>query len=405
MSPRIAAAFFVVLLATPLARADDLLLVDGLRFTLLDTDTGVTQDLGPAPPEGSDAMAICPSGRILVGCGFQLYFVDPLTYAVSEPVVMPFGPKGIACAPDGTGYALRAGDLGPSPDPVSLFRFDAETGTDFEFIGDTDSSTLTALAMGPEGRLYTWDISAVGLFAERGLHRVDTETAELTYIGDAVGLDNVNQPQWLDFDPQGRLFGGRFAVYEFDLETVAPTLVAEGFDDVRGAAFLPLQAECFLVIGNTPGQAPFQPTAWGHAFATQVDGVDDWYPVLMEDIPEFVIPDLLPAGGTMTVGRGAGGASGGASGSVDDDVGALHVEPVGHVPVEFTVQVLMWNPQVFPSLPEQSTHGLAVRLFPNGRVVTVPYGESVGGMNIWAETDVYEAGQRVIRFPFDIPLL
>lgn len=70
---------------------------------------------------------------------------------------------------------------------------------------------------------------------------------------------------------------------------------------------------------------------------------------------------------------------------------------------EFTVQVMMWNPQVFPQLPERTTHVLAVKVFPGGRVVAAPFGTSVDGMTMWAETDVDASGRKVLRFPFDIP--
>ena len=70
---------------------------------------------------------------------------------------------------------------------------------------------------------------------------------------------------------------------------------------------------------------------------------------------------------------------------------------------QFAVQVLMWNPQVFPSLPEQCTAGLFVSVQLDGSVLSAPYGTNVGGMQIWHEISTNAAGQKVIRFPFSIP--
>jgi hypothetical protein len=70
---------------------------------------------------------------------------------------------------------------------------------------------------------------------------------------------------------------------------------------------------------------------------------------------------------------------------------------------QFAVQVVMWNPMVFPGLPEQCTAGLMVSVQPDGSVLTAPYGTSVGGLQIGYEIDTNADGDPVIRFPFSIP--
>ena len=97
-----------------------------------------------------------------------------------------------------------------------------------------------------------------------------------------------------------------------------------------------------------------------------------------------------------------------ASGHGSLDVTHLGDGPVGQTPAwildgDFAVQVLMWNPEVFPGQPEQYTAGLYVSIQPDGSVVTAPFGTDQGGMAVWHEIDTNAAGQRVIRFPFSIP--
>ena len=60
----------------------------------------------------------------------------------------------------------------------------------------------------------------------------------------------------------------------------------------------------------------------------------------------------------------------------------------------------MWNPAASPSMPEMYTIGIEVEVLPSGRVRAMPYGDSLGFIDIWYEIVTNEAGQRVIRFPF-----
>jgi subtilisin-like proprotein convertase family protein len=154
-------------------------------------------------------------------------------------------------------------------------------------------------------------------------------------------------------------------------------------------------AECFLVIGDLPGQASF--VDLNHHFQTQVGPtIEDSYPVLMEQIPEFVLPTAQTkaniTGLSSAVGRATGvrGTSGEAS-------------PAWMHDGQFVVQVLMWNPSVFPGLPEQYTAGLFVSVQPDGSVITEPFGDNLGGLQIWHEFGTNAEGQKVIRFPFLIP--
>ena len=145
-------------------------------------------------------------------------------------------------------------------------------------------------------------------------------------------------------------------------------------------------AECLLVFGDGPGNEAYDTD--GHSWQTQLDNISDAYEVLLSDTPQFVISDPnppTPRGGHASGGQGT--------------IGTVPTDPA--VPQEFVVQVIMWNPTVFPANPEQYSNALAVKIMPNGRVFTIPFGET-DGMEVWAEVGYNAEGQRVISFPFSI---
>ena len=154
-------------------------------------------------------------------------------------------------------------------------------------------------------------------------------------------------------------------------------------DDVEGFFCLDaVGAECFLVWGDAPGVDFYTPG--NHTFATDVANVTASWAVLMEDIPTIALD--LPVGMTSSVGV-LGGAANGRPTVVDS----------------FAVQVVMWNPWVFPGQPEQSSPVLQVDVMSNGRVRTMQHGTGVGGMEIWHEVVTEADGSKAIRFPFSIP--
>ena len=66
----------------------------------------------------------------------------------------------------------------------------------------------------------------------------------------------------------------------------------------------------------------------------------------------------------------------------------------------FTVQILMWNPTVFPTIPEQLCKGLHVTMWSDGTTTAERYG-SKDGITIYMETYSLN-GKRHVRFPFSI---
>ena len=156
--------------------------------------------------------------------------------------------------------------------------------------------------------------------------------------------------------------------------------------------------ECYLVLGDAPGVSGTF-TVFGHSFETQVRTAGSWWPVWLDEGPEIVIWDPPAPMRAATLGLTTGGLSPG--GLASGGLGSVDLTAVA--PWTFCAQVVMWNPSVFPANPEQSSHGLAVTVLPDGRVFTAPYGPSDGGLEIWAETHWNAQGQKVLRLPFSIP--
>jgi hypothetical protein len=189
--------------------------------------------------------------------------------------------------------------------------------------------------------------------------------------------------------------------YDFTGLQVFGWAINDGPFDAMGIDFVQMTiesvGECFLVVGNAPGESTFFEIS--HLFETQVGPVvEDSYAVLLNEIPEFVLP--TPRATTRMHSASFPGLGSGAMGTA---VGTGGLPPEWMLDGHFSVQVVMWNPQVFPGLPEQFTAALYVSVLPDGTVHTEPYGTNVGGLEIWHEIDTNAAGETVIRFPFSIP--
>ncbi len=135
-------------------------------------------------------------------------------------------------------------------------------------------------------------------------------------------------------------------------------------------------AECHMLVGEGAGEDIYRFGINSHAFQTRLRNVYKSYPVLMEDIPAVTLnlpePDMV-------------GSTGG-KGGFDSGIQPWRT---------FFVQIVMWNPAVFPENPEQSTPGMRVDVYPDGRVTTSKYGEPDGIMD--CEIEVTDNGDGTIR--------
>lgn len=126
-------------------------------------------------------------------------------------------------------------------------------------------------------------------------------------------------------------------------------------------------AECLLVVGNGPGADPLGSPS--HVWLTQISAITGYYPATEQNFPVFELPPVTPI-------------------------------PIPEIVIEASVQMLMWNPVIFPKNPEQYSRGLTVTVWSDGRVVGQQYGMADGikiSLETWTDP---LSGRRFIRFPF-----
>ena len=141
-------------------------------------------------------------------------------------------------------------------------------------------------------------------------------------------------------------------------------------------------AECFLVIGAGRGDDTFRAGPLAHEFQTNLRNIQKWRPVLMEANPEFEV--RLPLPEQVDPGRGKAGLG-----------GQPGVRPI----LRKSVQVLMWNPRVFPQNPEQYSPGLDVSVWPDGTVTTEKFGNH-DGIDLEAEIVARTPNSITLKIPF-----
>ena len=138
-------------------------------------------------------------------------------------------------------------------------------------------------------------------------------------------------------------------------------------------------SECALVFGTGEGDATFQMD--GFVWNTQLDGVFASYPVWLDDIPQFQIPPFA---------------------NLPRRWGNLRPFMIEDVPFQtYSVQVVMWNPDIFPTNPEQYSDVMHVTIWLSGRV-TVQHVGSADNMTIDYEVTGTPEGLNYLRFPFTI---
>ena len=131
-----------------------------------------------------------------------------------------------------------------------------------------------------------------------------------------------------------------------------------------------LAAECHQLLGLQTGSGQFN--VFGHLYSTHLASLTQAFPVTRESIPTFRVPHS-------------------------------HVLPNGIIlePLPFYVQVVMYNPVMFPQNPSQWSRAMRVEVDANGNVLTSYWG-SGNGIGVRAATFTDSLGIQRMRFPFSI---
>ena len=201
--------------------------------------------------------------------------------------------------------------------------------------------------------------------------------------GDSVLLDATGTPTGATHTPSLPIQGGPdqtvtttfdWTPANGDVGTHVVTYTATDSNGESVSCVVTLRvAECHTVLGGGRGRQHLR--LGGHDFETQLSEIYDHYPVLLDDYPVFQLPN------------------------------ALEDSPFGNstptIVERFTVQTVMFNPDIFPDNPEQSTPGLDVKIWSNGEITADRFGER-DNMGHQLRTFSGPDGKRYYAFPFSI---
>ena len=131
-------------------------------------------------------------------------------------------------------------------------------------------------------------------------------------------------------------------------------------------------AECWMLAGRGAGSASV--TLDGVVFGSQLSSIDRTFEVTMEDLPAFALPTRRAAlGGWWRIDR----------------------------PMVMSVQVVMYNPAVFPANPSQWSQRLDLYAAP-GEQPLVSWHGSQNGIHVAYATFAGAGGELFVHFPFTI---
>jgi hypothetical protein len=246
---RVAIVFAVICCAAP-AQAGSLLGVswDGTVSQINETD-GTGSTVGQSGFGGVNALARNSAGQFIAVSHSILdpastaFAINPTTGVGNAPTTLDFGQaessvRGLTFA-QGTLYAINnGGGRFSTTGPDDLYVIDLATGQ-ASLIGNTGFVGIQALTTGPGGQLYGWDVGTSGLDGS-GLLLLDPATGAAADLDSTIGETDGVDIQTLAFSPEGKLYGGKDALYLIDPASGSTTLVGSGgYSDVRGFEFFP----------------------------------------------------------------------------------------------------------------------------------------------------------------------
>ena len=233
----------------------------------MESVTGEADGIGDL---GGAGLAQAADGTVYAGASNRLYVVDLDTGLATE---VP-GPalndawlsvsrtiRGLAFAPDGILWALAyyPGPGGASLPNNELWRFDLAaviaTKAPDPKAGISKTTALYSLAIDDGGTLYTV-LNLTGTNWPQipaGLCTVDTSSGALIPVHTGPEAPVFEWSWWLDFDPCGRLLGGRDNVNEIDPTTGSFTVLSTAPSWVTAGIALPQPDWQSLDVGGLAG--------------------------------------------------------------------------------------------------------------------------------------------------------
>ncbi|MFT5049550.1 MAG: hypothetical protein ACI8QZ_000943 [Chlamydiales bacterium] len=275
-----------------------------------------------------------------------------------------------------TGMDLMSQASSAGVDPTFDFTFDADldtapnpngaNGFGAFSVGLNDPGGIDGAIANPDADTYVTDPSTLA---------VSPCTFVFSLTGDLTGLTS-------------RSFKTRYSVVPpgTKVATGSGKFQAGGVAEASGFITSPI-AECFLVISPEAGNSVFTSLPSGHAFPTGLGNVDRYLGMTVS-APVTIALDSLPRPRLRNGNRmGATSTSGGRT--------------VASESTHFFVQCFLWNPEEFPTNPEQWSWGLEVTVAPNGAVTVDPFG-AFNGMSVGVTPFVGPDGREYLRFPFNV---
>ncbi len=141
-------------------------------------------------------------------------------------------------------------------------------------------------------------------------------------------------------------------------------------------------AECFALIATGFGREVFEA---GHAWTTWLDDVQQAIPVLMESPASIDVRLPKPTQQTTPL----------------SPTRPARLPGAGRVVGRYFVQIVMWNPVVYPDHPEQSSQGLRVVVLSDGTIRSRPFGLP-DGMHVSVSSERISDDTVRLSFPFTI---
>lgn len=208
---RLPTTLFAACLAAT-AHAQDMIAVtwDG-EFLAVDSTTGAAESIGGGLLT-HHSLARSSDGRLWTTVDRFLAELDPVELEATVRWPLPLRVLGLATGPGDTLYGVLRNPGSSLGD--QLIQIDLATGF-VAPIGGTSFDGIQALAFNG-GVLFGWDI-------REGLLTLNTDTGVGTTVGPATLGRDI---QWMTFDENGTLYGGRSNIFTIDQATGVATQVA-----------------------------------------------------------------------------------------------------------------------------------------------------------------------------------